>query len=500
MKKFRPLIILLCLLLALQGFSTVAYADETEASTEETAATQETVQLPLEDTFSVDDASVLYGCHTPDARYPIFGSEDRLHFSASGILYEVTSRTLVYTWNPDVTMYPSSLVKIMTALIALENGDLSESVTASRAALDTVPLDAVRADLYGGEVVTLEQLLNLMLVGSCNDAAAVIAEHIGGTQENFVALMNQRARELGCTGTNFVNPTGLHDDLQVTTARDVVKILEKALQYPEFVEMFGTPSYTLPATNMSGERTFQTTNYMISNEEIIHYKDDRVLGGRTGVTDAGDRCLAVTAKDGDAIYIAVTLGTSPDYGEDGSRPGSHGSFWDTDILLDLASDRNTLVQVLTQEQIVAQVSVENGSNDVVVGPMEAVSCVLPYGFSKDLLTTRIEYVDHTVSAPVNAGGKMAVYQAWYGSICIAQVNLYALNSASLVQQTVVQQTPVTDDQGFDAGSLYTAFMVLGVIFAVILVLGGGLFLVRNFNIFMRKNRSRKRRQDRRRSK
>lgn len=499
MKKIRFFVLMLSLLLALNlavspVAATTADEDETTAPTEQ----QVIPEIPSGATMDTPGNTVTYGCHSIDARYPINGSDDLMSYSDSVILYEVTSDTLVYTYNPDEQVHPSSLVKIMTALLALEHGDLEDVVVCREEALLQVASGALVANFVDGEEVTLEDLLYSMLVGSCNDAALVIADHISGSQENFVNLMNRRAAELGCMDTVFKNSTGLHHDDQLTTARDTVRILREALKHPKFVEIFGTPNYRMAETNKSDSRYFVTTNYMISDEVYLYYKDSRVTGGRTGTLDNTDRCLAVTASIGGGTYIAVTMGTEIYFGAEGSRPYSHGSFVDTNILLDMAS-QSSLVRVTDPEQIVDQLPVQGGDHHVVVGANEVVTCVLPPEYSWDMITMRTEMVNGTLTAPVKAGTKVANVQFWYGSICIGESSLFTKIDVPL--STKVTAVPGgQDDGGFDAGAITTALIVLGVIFAVILVLFGGLFLIRTVRIAMRNARSKKRRQERRRSK
>lgn len=496
MKKIRSILAVLALVLAVYSAAVPVAATADDGET--TAPTEYVPQIPDGATMDTPGNTVTFGCHSIDARYPIGGSDVEMSYSDSAILYEVTSDTLVYTLNPDEQMNPSSFVKVMTALLALEHGDPEEMVLCREVALVQVAEGALVANFVDGERVSLEDLLYSMLVGSCNDAALVIADHISGSQENFVNLMNRRAEELGCTNTVFKNSTGLHHDDQYITARDMVRILKEALKHPLFVEIFGTPNYRMEATNMSDSRYFVTTNYMISDEVYLYYKDSRVTGGRTGTLDNTDRCFAATASINGGTYIAVTMGTEIYYGADGSRPYSHGSFVDTDAMLNLAS-KSSLVRVTDPEQIVDQLPVRNGDHHVSVGANEVITCVLPPEYSWDMITTRTEMVQSELTAPVKAGTKVANVQYWYGSICIGETSLYT--KIDVPVSTKVSADPgVVDDGGFDAGALSTALMVLGVIFAGILLIFGGLFLVRTVRIAMRNVRSKKRRQERRRSK
>ena len=128
---------------------------------------------------------------------------------------------IVYERNKDEKIYPASITKLMTAILVVENCNLNDIVTVSENAVKSVPLGYVNANLQVGEQLTVEQLLYAMLIPSANDAANALAEHVGGSIESFSAMMNTRARELGCTGTNFTNPSGLHEENHYTTANDI---------------------------------------------------------------------------------------------------------------------------------------------------------------------------------------------------------------------------------------------------------------------------------------
>jgi len=160
---------------------------------------------------------------------------------------------VVYTKNPDERMHPASLTKIMTAIIALENcTDLENSVaTAPTYVFDELYLkNASHADIRHGEQMRMIDLLYAMMLRSACEAAGIIADYIsGGEPQKFIQMMNDKAKELGCTGTNFVNAHGLHDDDQYTTASDMQKIFAHAMKNETFAAIASSWSYELPATN-----------------------------------------------------------------------------------------------------------------------------------------------------------------------------------------------------------------------------------------------------------
>ena len=196
MKKSRIICLLLCGLLLIQP--PVAYA----TSVETTAPTGPILPEPGSGAVGGDyqvtegDASIVTGCHTIESQKPLWGSNKMLEAAGAAMLFEINSGTMMYAWNPDKTMHPASLVKIMTALVALERGDLNSIATVSVNALASLPEDSDTLKLKPGEQFTLDQLLYGMMTGSANDAAVVIAEHIAGSQMGFAAMMNRKAKEL----------------------------------------------------------------------------------------------------------------------------------------------------------------------------------------------------------------------------------------------------------------------------------------------------------------
>ena len=444
------------------------------------------------------NTTVVSGAQSPDGGMPVFNNITISHSARSAVLYELTSDTLVYCKDADLRMEPSSLTKIMTALVAIENGDLEEVVSVPWQVLDLVPENALIAGLLYGEEVTLEQLLYLMIVGSANDAAFIIADHIAGSQEDFVAMMNQRAQELGCTGTVFKNAHGIHEEGHLSTARDLLKILRKAMDHEAFVEIFTTGSYTLEATNISPERYYHTTNYMGSDALTEDYYDSRVTGGRTGNTETGYRNFAAVSEQDGSVYLTVVLESQSIFSEEGVMT-RQGAFEDTALLLDLGFDECATVQVVYAGEILTQLPVVGGDSDVVICAQESASSVVPKNMNPDDLTTRMNLSVQSLTAPVEAGMYVGEYEVYYGQRCIASISLYTKHSVrSLPAPTAPAEVP--EEPGFDPGALTTALVVLGAIFAVILVLVGSVFVLRWFRGMQGRSRKQKRRSERRRSK
>ena len=488
MKKMRLSGLILCLIAMVGTLCMPCMATETNENQSSTAATT----LEEYSDFT-GDPSVASGCHTVDAQMPLCGNGKILDTAGAAILYEINSQTLMYAWNPDAQLYPASLVKIMTALLAIENASLTDKITITESALNALPANSSTTDLRAGEVVTLEQLLYCLMVGSSNDAAVVIAEHIGGSQQDFLMMMNQRAQEIGCTGTNFVNPHGLHDDTQVTTARDTAKILAEAAENEQFMVFFSAAKYTMPATNLSEERELDSTNYLMMTGKTLYY-DSRVTGGRTGITTDRERCLAVTAEDNGLSYVAVVLGAVPTFEEDGYSVRRHGNYEETKQLLELGFTGYAVTQVLNEDQVMLQYPVTNGQNSVAASPASSVSTVLPDDIAFEDLSVRYQQSVGTLTAPVRAGEKVTSVQVWYGNVCVAQSDIITMNDSDTYTAGAQNQQDNGGRNGF-----ITALIVIGIILAVIIGLAGVLYIIQLARKVTARAQHRRRRRDRRRS-
>lgn len=423
-----------------------------------------------------DEASlaVSAGCVSLDGAVSLRDGEKLLDTAKAVILYELDSRTLVYAWNPDQRLDPSGMNKLMTALLALENGDPDAVVTVTRSALNSVAIGSVSAGLKSGEEITLRDLLYCMMVGSANDAAAVIAEHIGTSQEAFVGLMNQRALELGCENTQFMNANGLSHADQYSTARDLAKITEAALKNEFFVELFNAVSYTVPATNKSEERKIVTTNYLMSQETVKNQFDQRVTGGKTGALSTTDRSLISTAESGGRRYLSVVMSAQGTVTANGLSVKTFGSFEETRALLDHGFDNYSVRQVLGRDKVMGQFKVDGGENDVVGCPSEDMMVSMP----KEIAPADVTYkavVNSGLSAPLQKGQVIGTVEVWYKNICVGQCDMIATHA---VDKPGVNNIPLKPTAQEDANSaLRTWLLIGGAVILGLVALGGGTLLV-----------------------
>lgn len=423
-----------------------------------------------------ESLDVSAGCVTLDAAVSLRDGEKLLDTAKAVILYDLDSHTLVYAWNPDQRLDPSGMNKLMTALLALENGDPDALVTVTRSALNSVAIGSVSAGLKSGEEITLRDLLYCMMVGSANDAAAVIAEYIGTSQEGFVAMMNQRAQELGCENTHFMNANGLSHDDQYSTARDLAKITEAALKNEVFVELFNAVSYTVPATNKSEERKIVTTNYLMSQETVKNQFDQRVTGGKTGALSTTDRSLISTAESGGRRYLSVVMSAQGTVTANGLSVKTFGSFEETRALLDHGFGNYSVRQVLGRDKIMGQFAVDGGENDVVGCPAEDVLVSMP----KEIEPTEVTYkatVNTVLSAPVQKGQVIGTVEVWYKNICVGQCDMIADHG---VDKPGVNNIPLKPTAQEDANNVLRAWLLIGgaVVLGLVAVCGGTLLIMR----------------------
>ncbi|RHV69142.1 D-alanyl-D-alanine carboxypeptidase [Clostridium sp. OM02-18AC] len=237
------------------------------------------------------------------------GEADASVTAEAAAVFGVDTKEVIFQKNPFERLYPASITKIMTALIAIRDGNLDDQVTVGQETVIT-ETGASLAHINPGDTLTLEQLLYGLMLPSGNDAGAAIAVYLSGSTETFAEKMNETAHALGATDTHFVNPHGLSDEDHYTTAYDLYLIFQEAMKYPEFQKIVGTVSYTASYTDAGGQT--KTQEWKNSNQ-YLNGKSKApegitVLGGKTGTTRAAGSCLILGCQDeNNRDYISVVL-------------------------------------------------------------------------------------------------------------------------------------------------------------------------------------------------
>lgn len=231
--------------------------------------------------------------------------------SVKAALFNLESDEVTFAQNIHEKAYPASITKIMTAIVALKYGNLDDVVTISEQALH-LEEGSMEIGFQAGDQVVLRELLYGLLIFSGNDAAMAIAEHVGGSIEQFVSMMNQEAANIGATNTHFVNPTGLQDEEHYTTVYDIYLMLETALQYDLFVKIIQLDTYTMSYTRGEtsyGKRLDSTDQYL--TRQVTPPKNVTVLGGKTGTTSDAGSCLALVSQNAyGELFISIILKAS----------------------------------------------------------------------------------------------------------------------------------------------------------------------------------------------
>ena len=324
--------------------------------------------------------------------------------SPSALLMDLKSGKILYEKNVDEKMYPASLTKILTAIIVLEKCDLNETATVSYDAVMTLSSGYVTANLQIGEELTVEQLLYVLMVGSSNDAAIVLAEHVSGSVEEFANLMNEKTIELGCTSSHFVNPNGAHDEDHYTTARDMSIISRYAMSNEMFRTLVKTTSYKLPATEKyeNEDRLFTTTNALLivnNNARSDNYYYKYATGIKTGFTTPAKNCLIASANKDGLELLTVILGA------DQNEEGLSNRYIDTIKLFDYGYDNYTLRKVINAGGTVQTISIRNATKktkklDAIVE--NDISVLIKSDDKNTALLPQVQIIDN-LKAPIKKG-------------------------------------------------------------------------------------------------
>lgn len=274
--------------------------------------------------------------------------------SPSAILVDNYTGSIVYEKNIDKKMYPASTTKILTAILTIENCNLSANVTASYDAIMSVPYGYSIADIKVGESLTVQELLEVLMVHSANDAANVLGEYVGGSIESFASMMNTKATEIGCKNSHFVNPSGKHDENHYSTARDLSLIMQYCMKNSTFKKLSSLRSCTLPTTSFSPERKFNTTvELLIPNtpEQPNIYYYPYAIAGKTGFTTEAQNCLVSVAKKDNLEFTSVILGSGK------TENGQSARFLETKEIYDYGFDNYKYGNVCKQNDVLQTIDV-----------------------------------------------------------------------------------------------------------------------------------------------
>ena len=352
-------------------------------------------------------------------------------YSSNCILMEASTGRILYAKDAQEIVFPASTTKIMTAILTLENCELTDIATVSHDAIFSVPASYSHASLKEGEELTIEQLLNVLLIPSANDAANVLAEHISGSVDDFAVLMNEKAKEIGCLNTHFVNPNGVHNEEHTTTAYDLALMGRYAMQNSTFRSIVKKTRYTLPATNKydKTDRIFNTTNDLLRENNSTakdNYYYEYATGIKTGYTTDAGSCIVASAKKDNMEVIAVVLGGGT------TKDGLSERNLDCITLFDYAFENYSMQTVQEKNNVLEEITVRGATSDtrkLNVLVKDDIAILLSSEENTQNLEPEITYRDN-LKAPLSANeviGKIT-YQVGdeiYSSDLLAETSVIA---------------------------------------------------------------------------
>lgn len=346
----------------------------------------------------------------------------------AAILMDVDTGTILYQKNVDKHYYPASITKILTTLIAIENSSMDEIVTFSEDAIYNTEGSLIWRDV--GEKMTMEECLYAIMLESSNECAYAVAEHVGGSFQKFVKMMNQKAKELGCTSSHFCNPHGLPEEDHYVTARDMAIISREAYKNETFRLICGTKSYVIPKTNKHSVKTYLSNHHlMINPKDTAAYLYDYCTGGKTGYTvAAGNTLVTYAQKDGMTLLTVVLSATSPEY-------------WvETRALFDFGFDNFKLCNVSEYSQNTGQSNVTKydtlNANEpyAKIDPQSKIMLPKTVEFSKTEVTANYKNLSENVLAQLDY---------MYGK--------HKVGTANIVRTNVVIERPKSQKANSQAG-------------------------------------------------
>lgn len=397
-------------------------------------------------------------------------------------LYNLENDFTVLAYAAEDTVYPTATVKIMSGILAIEHLStrMDENVTVTPEMLDGVGGNNIK--LKSGEIISVENLLYAMLVGGANDAAHVLAHVIAGSVEGFVAMMNERAAELGAVGTHYTNPSGIHDSEMYTTVTDTAKIALHAYSLPRFMEITSTTKHVIPETNMSEYRNVYNRNYLISTSSVMKYFYADASGMNAGSTSQGGYCLVTTAHRDGLTYLAVVMGADTDEEKDVIY-----SYTECKKLLDYAFASYGNIELVGEGEMICEIPVTlSGTTDyVTLVTKESMSMYLP--LSTDL-ETEIKRSYKTsfdsLEAPVSAGDVAGVMTVMYNDEIVGNIEL--VTTVAVARSEFLYTLEQIKE--FGASRFFISTVIAAAVLTVIYVIGKAVYLHRKKTRRMRYSR------------
>ncbi len=330
----------------------------------------------------------------------------------AAIVMEANTGIILYSKNIHEQLYPASTTKILTCLIAAETSSLDEMVTFSENAVFSIPRGSSNMGMDMGQALTMEEALYGILVGSANETANAVAEHIGGSIEGFADMMNEKAKELGCTDSHFANPNGLHDDDHYTSAYDLATIARSFFQNELLAKMSNTPTRHFEPTDTQPDDFILRTHHRIVTGE---YTYEGVIGGKTGYTDKARQTLVTCAEQNGMRLICVVM-----------KEESPNQFTDTIDLLNYGFSNFEVVNVAENE---TKYNIENSdffqSENDIFGNSKPILSLNKESYLILPKTTSFEEIQSSISYDVEDEDQIALIDYSYNGVYVGSASIDA---------------------------------------------------------------------------
>lgn len=330
--------------------------------------------------------------------FTVFADDEFSVDAKAALIVEKNTGKIIYEKNSETQNYPASVTKILTAILTIENCKLDDTATVSQSAISQIPSGYVVAPLFIGEQMKIKDLLYALMLKSANDAAYVLAEHVGGSVEGFSEMMNKKAKEIGCKNTHFVNPNGIHNDDHYTTAYDMYLISNYAMKNDTFAQIVSTYQYKLPATNKypNNDRIMENTNDFINPKS--GYYNKIVKGIKTGTTLQAGNCLITDSSENGLDFITVVLGAKT----------SNSKFSETRKMIKYAYNNYTLTDLHKKGDVIKNIDVENATEEtknlnLIIS--DDVTVMNNVKIKKDEIKPNIE-LNENIVAPIKEGDEL----------------------------------------------------------------------------------------------
>lgn len=398
--------------------------------------------------------------------------EPEINNIAGALVYNVENQKTVYKYKAEEKIFPTSTVKIMTGILAVEAlGDrLEEKITVTKEMLSKVSGNNIK--LEAGDVVTVKDMIWTLLVNGANDSAYVLAYTVSGSLEKFVTRMNTRAKELGAIHTNYVNPTGMHDENMYTTVADTAIIAQHAYTLPLFMECSSSMKYSMESFN----HTVHNRNCLLTLYYDKNYFDSQARGMNAGSTPQGGHSVVTTATNGELSYIIVVMGGQ-------TVEGTIYSYTTASQLIDWAFASFNYIEVLSPNQIICDIPVTLSSVTDMVNLVasDTLNIYLPADVDPET-AIELSYVTYSeeLQSPVTKGQVCGSVTAMYNGEILGTSDM--ITTADVARSELLYTFYKIEQ--FSKSKFFIATLVSAVILTIIYIFG---------NAYLRARRPKRRR-------